>query len=57
MVLTIAHLNHDKTNHKVKDDELKAMCQRCHLGYDIKHHVANRKYGRNHKTNNLKLDL
>ena len=57
VVLTIAHLNHDKTNHEVKDEELKAWCQRCHLTYDVKHHAANRKYGRNHKTNNLKLEL
>jgi hypothetical protein len=49
VVLTIAHLNHDKLNWDVKDDELKALCQRCHLLLDIKHHTANRKYGRNHK--------
>ena len=48
IVLTIAHLNHDKENWEVKDDELKALCQKCHLQLDIKHHTANRKYGRNH---------
>lgn len=34
VVLTIAHLDHDETNHDVKDDRLKAMCQLCHLRYD-----------------------
>ena len=36
VVLTIAHLDHDETNHDVKDDRLKAMCQLCHLRYDAK---------------------
>lgn len=34
VVLTVAHLDHDETNHDVKDDRLKAMCQLCHLRYD-----------------------
>lgn len=55
VILTIGHLNHDKSNWDVKDEELKAWCQRCHLSYDINHHVANRKYGRNHSKVNLKL--
>ena len=57
VILTIAHLDHDKLNHDVKLDRLKALCQRCHLLYDKNHHAANRKYGRKHKTNNHKLDL
>lgn len=57
IVLTIAHLDHDKLNHDVALDRLKALCQKCHLTYDIKHHTNNRKYGRNHQKNNLKLDL
>lgn len=57
IILTIAHLDHDKDNHEVDLERLKALCQKCHLGYDMKNHVANRKYGRNHKENNLKLDL
>lgn len=57
IILTIAHLDHDKLNHDVKLDRLKALCQRCHLKYDMSHHVDNRKYGRKHKDNNLKLDL
>lgn len=34
VVLTIAHLDHDETNHDVKDERLKALCQICHLRYD-----------------------
>lgn len=34
VVLTISHLDHDETNHDVKDDRLKSMCQYCHLNYD-----------------------
>lgn len=47
IVLTIAHLDHDKLNHGVTDDRLRALCQRCHLSYDLPRHIENRKYGRN----------
>ena len=57
VVLTIAHLDHDKLNHDVSIDRLRALCQKCHLIYDIEHHVANRKYGRGYRENNYKLDL
>lgn len=57
VVLTIAHLDHDKHNHQVSLDRLAALCQKCHLGIDLNHHIANRKYGRNHKDNNYKLEL
>ena len=36
VILTIAHLDHDETNHDIKDERLKAMCQICHLRYDAK---------------------
>lgn len=55
IILTIAHLDHDKLNHDVKLDRLKALCQRCHLKYDLNRHINNRKYGRNHDKNNYKL--
>lgn len=35
VVLTIAHLDHDESNHEVRLDRLAALCQRCHLVYDI----------------------
>lgn len=41
VVLTIAHLDHDETNHDVPDDRLAALCQYCHLNYD-----ASEKYRR-----------
>lgn len=56
VVLTTAHMDHNKTNnyyHPIYADHpqnnLRHLCQRCHLGHDINEHVANRKYGRNHK--------
>lgn len=36
IILTIAHLDHDINNNDYAN--LKAMCQRCHLRYDIEHH-------------------
>jgi hypothetical protein len=36
VVLTVAHLDHDETNHYVSLDRLKALCQACHLRYDSK---------------------
>lgn len=35
IVLTVAHLDHDETNHDVKLERLAALCQRCHLRYDV----------------------
>lgn len=46
VILTIAHLDHDKENHEVSDDRLAALCQRCHLLYDLDRHIANRKRNR-----------
>lgn len=39
VVLTVAHLDHNPQN--CADDDLKALCQRCHLRYDAAHHKAN----------------
>jgi hypothetical protein len=55
IVLTTAHLDHDKLNHGVSVDRLRDLCQRCHLKHDMDHHVANRKYG--NRKNNYKLEL
>ena len=41
VVLTVAHLDHNISNNSFFN--LKAMCQRCHLRYDAKHHAATRK--------------
>lgn len=56
IILTIAHLDRDKTNNRFNN--LAALCQRCHLKHDIKQHVANRRYGRNHKSKHqLRIEL
>ena len=39
VVLTVMHLDHDPQN--CADDNLKAGCQPCHLGYDARHHAVN----------------
>lgn len=49
IILSIAHLDHDKENHNVSINRLRALCQKCHLGYDMKRHVANRKFNREQK--------
>jgi len=36
VILTVAHLDHDETNHDVSMDRLAALCQFCHLNYDAK---------------------
>ena len=38
-MLTTAHLDHTPEN--CSDDNLKALCQRCHLAWDRNHHMAN----------------
>lgn len=38
VVLTVAHLDH--TPEHCEPSNLKAMCQRCHLRYDVPHHRA-----------------
>jgi hypothetical protein len=40
VVLTVAHLDHMPEH--CDDDNLMAMCQRCHLSYDADHHAASR---------------
>lgn len=53
VVLTVAHLDHDINNNLFNN--LKALCQRCHLWHDRHHHAFNRKYGRETKRANGKL--
>lgn len=40
VVLTTAHLNH--TPEDCRDENLLALCQRCHLSYDRERHMTNR---------------
>jgi hypothetical protein len=55
IVLTVAHLDHDHNNND--DENLAALCQRCHLHHDRQQHADNRRYGRNWKKYQLKLNL
>lgn len=48
IVLTIAHLDHQPEN--CDPENLRALCQRCHLRYDKEHHAESRR-------NNKKLPL
>lgn len=53
VVLTVAHLDHTPEN--CDDENLKAMCQRCHLRYDADHHRLNSEATRRKKLNNHEL--
>jgi len=53
VILTIAHLDHTPENCDL--DNLKALCQRCHLTYDAKHHAKNARKTREDKQGILKL--
>lgn len=55
VVLTVAHIDHNKENNSFFN--LAALCQKCHLNHDRAQHINNRKYGRYHLKNQLKLDL
>ncbi|MBV0920649.1 hypothetical protein KC238_25670 [Mycobacteroides chelonae] len=44
VLLTVAHLNH--TPEDCRDENLKAMCQGCHLHYDLEHHAQTRQRAR-----------
>lgn len=53
IVLTIAHLDHDITDHN--RDRLAALCQACHNNYDKDYRAANRKRNRLRKSGQLAL--
>lgn len=49
IVLTIAHLDHQPEN--CADENLRALCQRCHLKHDREHHAASAKATRRARLN------
>lgn len=55
VVLTVAHLNH--TPEDCSDENLKAMCQACHLSYDRHHHAKNLRATNAAKRDAATLDL
>lgn len=55
IVLTVAHLDHNPAN--CDPNNLRAFCQRHHLGYDAQHHVETAYMTRMQKRGNLELPL
>jgi len=55
VVLTVAHLDHTPEN--CERENLKAMCQRCHLTYDAEHHRKNAAATRRARLGILELPL
>lgn len=53
IVLTIAHLDHDVNNNALEN--LKALCQRCHLNYDREDNTRRRRYGKHFERDQLKI--
>lgn len=53
IVLTVAHLDHDVTNNALEN--LKALCQRCHLNYDREDNHRRRRYGKHFERDQLKI--
>lgn len=52
-VLTVAHLDHDTQNNE--RENLKALCQRCHLRHDAKQHAQTRRRNQALKKGQLSL--
>jgi hypothetical protein len=55
VVLTVAHLDHQPEN--CGDDNLRAMCQRCHLRFDRDLHASTAAATRRARLGNLELPL
>lgn len=53
IVLTTAHLDHDPTNNA--DENLRALCQKCHLAHDLPHHLLSRRINRERETRQGRL--
>jgi len=47
VILTVAHLDHNPAN--CDGNNLRALCQKCHLTYDAQHHAKTAKVTRNKK--------
>lgn len=52
VVLTIAHMDNKLVDHS--DENLKALCQRCHNRYDMPFRIANRKARKEREKNEQK---
>lgn len=54
VVLTVAHMDHDRTNNDKQN--LRALCQRCHLTHDAQQHVETRRARRSARNVKQKED-
>ena len=56
VILSVAHLDRDRRHNQFAN--LAALCQRCHLNYDRRAHIRNRRYGRYYQDEQqYRLDL
>ncbi len=55
VVLTAAHLNHIPAD--CRDENLRAMCQRCHLRYDQRMHQVHARETRDRKRGQIGLPI
>lgn len=55
VVLTVAHLDHTPEN--CEPSNLKAMCNRCHLRYDVKHHSESRRRRKDMQAGQLAMEV
>ena len=55
IVLTIAHLDHNIGNNELLN--LRALCQKCHLTYDIEHHKRNSRLTFKNKKGLIELEF
>lgn len=55
IILTVAHLDHNKRNNRFSN--LKCLCQRCHFAHDRRDNVIRKRYGRNYDAAQIKINL
>jgi hypothetical protein len=55
VVLATAHLSHDRKDDS--DQNLKALCQYCHLKHDLEHNIYLKKYGKNYQDRQLLIPI
>lgn len=54
VILTVAHLNHDPSD--CRRENLRALCQSCHLTYDAAHHAETRRKNKYKNQTELPFD-
>lgn len=52
--LAVAHINHDPSDNR--EENLKALCQRCHLQHDIEQHVISCRRTKQRKRREAQLE-